>query len=678
MSRDKAAGDPETTVQAIASGILGRHRGSTILDMQDGGALGIRDGFIPRLVTYTAEDRAAKGLRSFRDQKGESHPPLHFAALELVQDERFVVLMAGRGEGKTSLAIDLALHLAGDIVGDAEFGIAGLIRSIPRNEEGDERPVAWSLGRTLPVILSAAEGDTWDTMLSRGAPGLRTLLNEPGWPGSTGVLFIVDGLEHLGAAGPGLLREIADFAAGHAGIRVVGLGAPDPVNTWPLPEGASKYTLLPLLHAQRQHFAHDVLAPRGLGLSPAALSPLAAHPGLFSLALNISGSAASREELLDLWLTATTNDPDAVARSGFDSLSDVLSDDGTSGYRGFLLDLLAARHLASQPLALAADLYRRSPRVWASALPSLAARAAGSPARLAELVGQLMSERTDDCLMGALLIADAVPPDSPSRTALQAALRRTIEEGRLSPAHRARAGRVLAAWGDPRDLEAMAAVPGGTFVMGSSTHPNSTPPHAVEVADFRIGLYPVTNARYRAFVEATGRHWASIDGLQPDRANAPAVDLTWHDATAFCAWITGVWRAEGRIHRDEVARLPTEPEWERAARGDQPDAGDAIVYPWQGGWGPDFANSEATGFNDTCTVGLFPAGRSPYGCYDMAGQVWEWATTLWGDDMATPSFAYPYANDGREAEICGPLGAPRPAGWLFLERRDQGVLHLSR
>lgn len=190
--------------------------------------------------------------------------------------------------------------------------------------------------------------------------------------------------------------------------------------------------------------------------------------------------------------------------------------------------------------------------------------------------------------------------------------------------------------------------------MGSSTHPNSTPPHAVEVADFRIGLYPVTNARYRAFVEATGRPWASIDGLQADRANAPAVDLTWHDATAFCAWITGVWRAEGRIHRDEVARLPTEPEWERAARGDQPDAGDAIVYPWQGGWGPDFANSEATGFNDTCTVGLFPAGRSPYGCYDMAGQVWEWATTLWGDDMATPSFAYPYANDGREAETADP------------------------
>ena len=379
--------------------------------MQDGGALGIRDGFIPRLVTYTAEDRAAKGLRSFRDQKGESHPPLHFAALELVQDERFVLLMAGRGEGKTSLALHLALHLAGDIVGDAEFGIAGLIRSIPRNEEGDERPVTWSLGRTLPVILSAAEGDTWDTMLSRGAPGLRTLLNEPGWPGSTGVLFIVDGLEHLGAAGPGLLREIADFATGHAGIRVVGLGAPDPVNTWPLPEGASKYTLLPLLHAQRQHFAHDVLAPRGLGLSPAALSPLAAHPGLFSLALNISGSAASREELLDLWLTATTNDPDAVARSGFDSLSDVLSDDGTSGYRGFLLDLLAARHLASQPLALAADLYRRSPRVWASALPSLAARAAGSPARLAELVAQLTLESTDDCLMGALLIADAVPPE---------------------------------------------------------------------------------------------------------------------------------------------------------------------------------------------------------------------------------------------------------------------------
>ena len=102
-------------------------------------------------------------------------------------------------------------------------------------------------------------------------------------------------------------------------------------------------------------------------------------------------------------------------------------------------------------------------------------------------------------------------------------------------------------------------------------------------------------------------------------------------------------------------RLPTEPEWERAARGDQPDAGDdVIVYPWGSCWADDAASSEEAGFNNTCTVGLFPKGRSPYGCYDMAGQVWEWGTTLWGDDMGTPSFTYPYADDGREALDAAP------------------------
>lgn len=101
-------------------------------------------------------------------------------------------------------------------------------------------------------------------------------------------------------------------------------------------------------------------------------------------------------------------------------------------------------------------------------------------------------------------------------------------------------------------------------------------------------------------------------------------------------------------------RLPTEPEWERASRGDMPDGGDEIVYPWGHGWNSDAANSEETGFNAPCATGLFPAGQSPYGCLDMAGQVWEWTTTLWGDDMATPHFTYPYADDGREDPSAGP------------------------
>jgi len=200
---------------------------------------------------------------------------------------------------------------------------------------------------------------------------------------------------------------------------------------------------------------------------------------------------------------------------------------------------------------------------------------------------------------------------------------------------------------------ALVDVPGGAFTMGSALHPNSAPAHRARVAPLRIGRYPITNGIYRCFVNETGHAWRSVDGVLPERASSPAVDLTWRDARAFCDWLTARWRAEHRIAPDERVRLPTEPEWERAARGDQPDSPEATVYAWLGGWAADRCNSEEAGLNDTCTVGLFPAGRSIYGAEDMCGQVWEWCTTLWGDDMTTPSFSYPYAEDGRENAQAG-------------------------
>nr|MDX8321828.1 formylglycine-generating enzyme family protein [Agrobacterium sp. rho-8.1] len=191
--------------------------------------------------------------------------------------------------------------------------------------------------------------------------------------------------------------------------------------------------------------------------------------------------------------------------------------------------------------------------------------------------------------------------------------------------------------------------------FGSDRNSYSAPPHPVTVDAFRIGFYPVTNSAYVAFVRDTDRLWRSPDGFSDDRRNAPATDLTWHDARAYCDWLTHRWRAQGRISAGEFVRLPTEPEWERAARGDQPDMGaDVLSYPWGHAWMDDAANSEEAGFNTTCTVGLFPKGRSPSGCYDMVGQVWEWCTTLWGDDMAGPDFKYPYSNDGREAVDAAP------------------------
>jgi iron(II)-dependent oxidoreductase len=266
------------------------------------------------------------------------------------------------------------------------------------------------------------------------------------------------------------------------------------------------------------------------------------------------------------------------------------------------------------------------------------------------LIEALVAGSGDDVLRGALLAAELQTEAGPLKERIAAQILAVVSKGALSAPERERAGRILSVWNDPRDLDALAQIPAGSFTFGSNTHPNSAPSHAVEVEAFRIGLYPVTNAVYGAFVRATGRPWRSPDGFAKDRRNAPATDLTWHDARAYCDWLTDRWRKEERIEAEEVVRLPTEPEWERAARGDQRDFGDeTIIYPWDGEWSVDAANSEEAGFNNTCTVGLFPKGRSAYGCYDMTGQVWEWNTTLWGEDMTTPSFTYPYREDGREA-----------------------------
>lgn len=135
----------------------------------------------------------------------------------------------------------------------------------------------------------------------------------------------------------------------------------------------------------------------------------------------------------------------------------------------------------------------------------------------------------------------------------------------------------------------------GTFLYGDNREERAIP-HA-----YRIGRYPVTNAEYRAFVRATGHEPARYDGPP----GHPVTSVTWHDAVAYCEWVGG--------------RLPSEEEWERAARGT-----DGREYPW-GEWEKGRCNSYEAGAGGTTLVGRHsPGGDSPDGCADMAGNVWEW------------------------------------------------------
>jgi len=142
------------------------------------------------------------------------------------------------------------------------------------------------------------------------------------------------------------------------------------------------------------------------------------------------------------------------------------------------------------------------------------------------------------------------------------------------------------------------------------------PSHKVELSEYQIGKYPVTNREYQFFIKETNRipprGWDG-DQYPLDKGDHPVVNVSWEDATAYCAWL-------GQ-KTDKAYRLPTEAEWEKAARGST----DERVYPWGNEFDPDKTNTAEGAVNDTTSVGKYsPQGDSPFGCADMVGNVWEW------------------------------------------------------
>lgn len=201
-------------------------------------------------------------------------------------------------------------------------------------------------------------------------------------------------------------------------------------------------------------------------------------------------------------------------------------------------------------------------------------------------------------LVGAISIACAPPAGTPA-----------------SAAPEPRAG---ATWSRPVDGAVMVSVPEGQFRMGSTdADPDGCdeekPTHTVSLDAFWIDRTEVTNGQYRKCVEAGACEepscWDNGDLNGPDQ---PVVCVTWEDAQAYAAWAGG--------------RLPTEAEWEKAARGT-----DGRLYPW-GENTPDCQVANYKGcLVRTAMVGSYPDGASPYGALDMAGNVWEWVAD-WYDE----------------------------------------------
>lgn len=617
-----------------------------LLSRPDGTVVSLADGYIPLLVNFSFEDKAAKGLRKLQDQT-DIQPAEYFSALEMVGEHAALLLAGETGSGKTTFAKHLAFRLS-----NTEWKP----HSLARNDHGARVQEHWVLSNILPMHVSVVANKSFAEILETAMPGMMEAISSNAWKDTnTTLLVMLDGIEAAGDDGPALLADALQYQKHAPGIRLLVLGEASAVKGWALPAPFVRHDLLPLLKSQRLDAARRI-AGIDLQSTGIALGAAAANPAHFIMALSAGDAGDTAEAITDRWLAKIAGEKQAehfLSGLGFDALSGALNDPEILPITR-VRQLLAARYLVSEPAEIAVSHFQENPPLWTPVIKSLARRLAAK-GDVNHLIEALMDGSGDALLRGALLAGDLLDKEDPLAHRVAEHLVAIIEQGALSAPERERAGRLLSRWGDPRDLEALAFVPGGVFTFGSNTHPNSAPPHHVVVDAFQIGLYPVTNAAYGVFITETGRVWRSPDGFADDRRNAPATNLTWHDARAYCAWLTERWQQEGRIGKTEIVRLPTEPEWERAARGDQPDAGDAVItYPWGARWIEDGANSEEAGFNDTCVVGLFPKGRSPYGCYDMAGQVWEWATTLWGEDMATPDFQYPYRHDGREAADAAP------------------------
>lgn len=349
-------------------------------------------------------------------------------------------------------------------------------------------------------------------------------------------------------------------------------------------------------------------------------------------------------------------------------------------------------------------------------LTQLVEMAPGSPGEAVILAGEAVAD------VGASGVTAAC------RKVVQTALLATLgDDQHVPPQQRIRAGQTLARVSDPRPEVMTTAgmrlclIPRGPFWMGSSdedemARDNEKPQHQVTIPyDYWLSQFPVTNAQFSEFVTAGGykieRYWLEAQqhgqwekgqvtdwqggwrerpydwGYRFNFVTQPVVGVTWYESLAFCRWLSE------QIPSEWAATLPSEAEWEKGSRGgldilpkpvlasmseipaaamllaNTPNLASKRQFPWsENEFKSNWVNHKENA-DGPSALGCFPGGTSPYGLFDMSGNVWEWTRTLWGK-----KYKYPYhMDDGREELGSSGSRVLRGGSW----RDDPNVLRCA-
>lgn len=436
-----------------------------------------------------------------------------------------------------------------------------------------------------------------------------------------------------------------------------------------------------------------------------------------------TGTANIAGDRLVAALLAAAQDPDAKPQRLTDYLSHragLLNEHGNGIYQfphRTFQEYLAACHLTDDDFPdQLADLAKQDPQRWREVVRLAAAKAGrGSAATVWLLAETLCPEEVDGdpqdtalplsatdawgALLAGQVLSETVDLDRIAKR--DASKRDRIRDWQLAimrrqalPAvERALAGRSLDALGDPRPevttLDGMqfCYVPAGPFWMGDDADKDAKPIHRVELPAYWIARHPVTVAQWREYVAASGQLPDDGDSLL-GAGNTPAIWISWHEALAFCRWLNTRWASH--LPQGSHVALPSEAEWEKAARGGlripdnlcitaigditstaPPRQGNNIQpqrnYPWSERDLDDNRANTNNFIGATSAIGAYPQGRSPVGCEDLSGNVWEWTRSLWGEDWRTTAFAYPYRPDDIAREMLsadgGVLRVVRGGGW---------------